>query len=276
MTDETDDIRCQKCGIVSLGCNDADCPETTAGLLVGEVLPAEEDTFDVWFEQYRMQTWLSAGCDKDRGPEPSAAWGLGSRQSLLRGWLARAALTPHTPAQAIIERLEAKLQEQALQYLSDNGQWIEETERLTRERDEAVAEAKEIRARWNDAENEFAALKAKQVADIPAGGLAEEAGPAPAKIPTLAEKPAYATSTRGRADPLYAMACQVVRASKRGSISLVQRHLRIGYNRAAGLLEAMVGDVIAEMPPTTKIIKLPAAMAASIPLQEGDHDGNGY
>lgn len=111
---------------------------------------------------------------------------------------------------------------------------------------------------------------------IPAGGLAEEAGPAPAKIPTLAEKPAYATSTRGRADPLYAMACQVVRASKRGSISLVQRHLRIGYNRAAGLLEAMVGDVIAEMPPTTKIIKLPAAMAASIPLQEGDHDGNGY
>lgn len=43
-----------------------------------------------------------------------------------------------------------------------------ELERLKRERDEAVAEAKEIRARWNDAENEFAALKAKQVADVEA------------------------------------------------------------------------------------------------------------
>lgn len=61
-------------------------------------------------------------------------------------------------------------------------------------------------------------------------------------------------STAGRTDPLYAQACAVVRASRRGSIALVQRHLRIGWNRAASLLEAMVGDVIAEMPPTTKML----------------------
>jgi hypothetical protein len=71
---------------------------------------AEEDTFEVWFEQYRMQTWLSAGCHKDRGPEPSAAWGLGSRQSLLRGWLARAALS-HAPAEAAIVALRAEVAE---------------------------------------------------------------------------------------------------------------------------------------------------------------------
>jgi hypothetical protein len=58
----------------------------------------EQDTFNVWFEQYRQQSWLSAGCDKDRGPVASAAWGLGRRSSLLRGWLARAALASTTPA----------------------------------------------------------------------------------------------------------------------------------------------------------------------------------
>jgi recombination associated protein RdgC len=40
-------------------------------------------------------------------------------------------------------------------------------------------------------------------------------------------------------DPLYDQAVTVVRQNKRASISLVQRHLRIGYNRAARLLEAM-------------------------------------
>jgi DNA recombination-dependent growth factor C len=40
-------------------------------------------------------------------------------------------------------------------------------------------------------------------------------------------------------DPLYAKAVEVVRANQRASISLVQRHLTIGYNRAARLLEAM-------------------------------------
>ncbi|MEP7156909.1 MAG: DNA translocase FtsK 4TM domain-containing protein [Betaproteobacteria bacterium] len=40
-------------------------------------------------------------------------------------------------------------------------------------------------------------------------------------------------------DPLYDQAVQVILQNKRASISLVQRHLRIGYNRAARLLEDM-------------------------------------
>lgn len=40
-------------------------------------------------------------------------------------------------------------------------------------------------------------------------------------------------------DPLYEQAVEVVRAQQRASISLVQRLLRVGYNRAAGLIEAM-------------------------------------
>jgi S-DNA-T family DNA segregation ATPase FtsK/SpoIIIE len=43
----------------------------------------------------------------------------------------------------------------------------------------------------------------------------------------------------GEADPLYDQAVAVVLEHKRASISLVQRHLRIGYNRAARLLEDM-------------------------------------
>jgi S-DNA-T family DNA segregation ATPase FtsK/SpoIIIE len=43
----------------------------------------------------------------------------------------------------------------------------------------------------------------------------------------------------GEADPLYDQAVAIVLENKRPSISLVQRHLRIGYNRAARLLEDM-------------------------------------
>ena len=58
----------------------------------------------------------------------------------------------------------------------------------------------------------------------------------------------------GASDPLYADAVAIVRRHRRGSISLVQRHLRIGYVRASYMLEAMVGTVLAEMPPTTKLL----------------------
>jgi S-DNA-T family DNA segregation ATPase FtsK/SpoIIIE len=43
----------------------------------------------------------------------------------------------------------------------------------------------------------------------------------------------------GEADPMYDQAVAVVLKNRRASISLVQRHLRIGYNRAARLLEQM-------------------------------------
>jgi S-DNA-T family DNA segregation ATPase FtsK/SpoIIIE len=40
-------------------------------------------------------------------------------------------------------------------------------------------------------------------------------------------------------DPLYDQAVEIVVRTRRPSISLVQRHLRIGYNRAARLIEQM-------------------------------------
>lgn len=40
-------------------------------------------------------------------------------------------------------------------------------------------------------------------------------------------------------DPLYEQAMQIVVAQQKASVSLIQRHLRIGYNRAARLLESM-------------------------------------
>ena len=43
----------------------------------------------------------------------------------------------------------------------------------------------------------------------------------------------------GESDPMYDQAVAIVLQHKRASISLVQRHLRIGYNRAARLLEQM-------------------------------------
>ncbi len=46
-------------------------------------------------------------------------------------------------------------------------------------------------------------------------------------------------SGNGEADPLYDQAVEIVLKTRRASISLVQRHLRIGYNRAARLIEQM-------------------------------------
>jgi S-DNA-T family DNA segregation ATPase FtsK/SpoIIIE len=43
----------------------------------------------------------------------------------------------------------------------------------------------------------------------------------------------------GEADPMYDQGVAIVLQHRRASISLVQRHLRIGYNRAARLLEQM-------------------------------------
>lgn len=46
-------------------------------------------------------------------------------------------------------------------------------------------------------------------------------------------------ATEGEADPLYDEAVAIVIKTRRASISLVQRNLRIGYNRAARLIEDM-------------------------------------
>jgi S-DNA-T family DNA segregation ATPase FtsK/SpoIIIE len=43
----------------------------------------------------------------------------------------------------------------------------------------------------------------------------------------------------GEKDPMYDQAVEVVLKNKKASISLVQRHLKIGYNRAARLVEDM-------------------------------------
>ena len=45
--------------------------------------------------------------------------------------------------------------------------------------------------------------------------------------------------TEGESDPLYDQAVEIVIKTRRASISLVQRNLRIGYNRAARLIEEM-------------------------------------
>jgi len=62
------------------------------------------------------------------------------------------------------------------------------------------------------------------------GGVAEEGG---------AGEGAAAGEGGGESDAMYDQAVQVVLKNRRASISLVQRHLRIGYNRAARLLEQM-------------------------------------
>jgi S-DNA-T family DNA segregation ATPase FtsK/SpoIIIE len=74
---------------------------------------------------------------------------------------------------------------------------------------------------------------------------------------------AEAGEAGGEADPMYDQAVQVVLKNRRASISLVQRHLRIGYNRAARLLEQMENSgVVSPMQSNgNREILVPAASA---------------
>jgi len=57
--------------------------------------------------------------------------------------------------------------------------------------------------------------------------------------PAEPEEPQLDGVPTGEKDPLYDQAVEIVLRTRRPSISLVQRHLRIGYNRAARLIEDM-------------------------------------
>jgi S-DNA-T family DNA segregation ATPase FtsK/SpoIIIE len=65
-------------------------------------------------------------------------------------------------------------------------------------------------------------------------------------------------------DVLYDQACAIVLKTRRASISLVQRHLRIGYNRAARLIEQMerAGMVSAMQTNGNREVLVPASAAA--------------
>jgi S-DNA-T family DNA segregation ATPase FtsK/SpoIIIE len=58
-------------------------------------------------------------------------------------------------------------------------------------------------------------------------------------VPAEGEDGAAGEGADAESDPMYDQAVQVVLKTRRPSISLVQRHLRIGYNRAARLIEQM-------------------------------------
>ena len=60
--------------------------------------------------------------------------------------------------------------------------------------------------------------------------------------------PEAAGSDDPEADPLYDQAVQIVTETRRASISGVQRRLKIGYNRAARLIEAMEAAGIVSTP----------------------------
>ncbi|HEX2824708.1 MAG TPA: DNA translocase FtsK 4TM domain-containing protein [Burkholderiales bacterium] len=68
----------------------------------------------------------------------------------------------------------------------------------------------------------------------------------------------------GESDPLYDQACAIVLKTRRASISLVQRHLRIGYNRAARLIEQMerAGMVSAMQTNGNREVLVPASAGA--------------
>lgn len=74
------------------------------------------------------------------------------------------------------------------------------------------------------------------------------------EVADFADEPVLDPGMGSQHDPLYETAVTVVRGAKRASVSLLQRHLRIGYNRASLLLESMVGTVLTGIGPNAKIL----------------------
>jgi S-DNA-T family DNA segregation ATPase FtsK/SpoIIIE len=58
-------------------------------------------------------------------------------------------------------------------------------------------------------------------------------------IPGISGEPAATTEGDGEADALYDQAVKIVAETRRASVSGIQRRLKIGYNRAARLVETM-------------------------------------
>ena len=94
----------------------------------------------------------------------------------------------------------------------------------------------------------------------------------PQYVESVLEGPEAETAGEGaedginaESDPLYDQAVAIVLKTRRASISLVQRHLRIGYNRAARLIEQMerAGLVSAMQTNGNRDILVPASAAAS-------------
>ncbi|UMY63901.1 DNA translocase FtsK [Pseudomonas sp. LS.1a] len=88
-------------------------------------------------------------------------------------------------------------------------------------------------------------------------------------------------------DPLYEEALSFVRSTRRASISAIQRHLKIGYNRATRMIEQMEADGVvtpidsnggrevicqAEQHPVDKIIEQGDAGSTILGKEFGDYD----
>jgi len=88
-------------------------------------------------------------------------------------------------------------------------------------------------------------------------------------------------------DPLYEQALSFVRSTRRASVSAIQRHLKIGYNRATRMIEQMEAEGVvtpidsnggreviaqAEQHPVDKILDEGAASSTALGKEFGDYD----
>lgn len=92
------------------------------------------------------------------------------------------------------------------------------------------------------------ALGGEDVTDAPAPSV--PAGPAKGDEPVRKQSVAKTEETDSGEDPMYAKAVEIVRSSGRASLSMLQRHLGIGYNQSARLIESMEkAGVVSAMSP---------------------------